>query len=54
MPAAILADLLGIHIATAAYWVSYVKRDWADYVAARAVDISVKQGLVTENSVTAE
>ncbi|HEV3169947.1 MAG TPA: hypothetical protein VGZ32_06390 [Actinocrinis sp.] len=38
MPAAILADLLGIHIATAAYWVSYVKRDWADYVAARAVD----------------
>lgn len=35
MPASVLAELLGIHIGTAVYWVSYAKRDWAEYVAAR-------------------
>ena len=35
LPAAVLADLLGMHINTAVRWVKYVGRDWADYIAAR-------------------
>jgi len=30
LPAAVLADLLGMHINTAVRWVKYVGRDWAD------------------------
>jgi hypothetical protein len=36
--AAILADLLGMHINTAIRWVRYAGRDWADYLAARAAE----------------
>jgi hypothetical protein len=36
LPAAILADLLGLHINTAVRWVKRAKRDWASYLAARA------------------
>lgn len=36
LPAPILADLLGLHIATAVRWVKYAKRDWHSYVAERA------------------
>ena len=35
-PAAILADLLGLHVNTAVRWVNYARRDWTDYLAARA------------------
>lgn len=35
LPAAVLADLLGIHITTAVRWSKLVKRDWASYLAAR-------------------
>jgi hypothetical protein len=35
LPAAILADLLGIHRHTAVRWVAYARRDWAEYLAAR-------------------
>lgn len=35
LPAAILADLLGMHIHTAVRWVTYTRRDWTDYLAAR-------------------
>ncbi len=38
LPAAILADLLGMHVHTAVRWVTYARRDWADYLAARAED----------------
>jgi hypothetical protein len=31
-------DLLGMHINTAVRWVKYVGRDWADYIAARAIE----------------
>jgi hypothetical protein len=38
LPAAILADLLGVHINTAIRWVTYARRDWADFLAARAAE----------------
>ncbi len=38
LPAAILADLLGLHVNTAVRWVNYARRDWTDYLAARATD----------------
>jgi hypothetical protein len=36
LPAPVVADALGIHIETATRWSKYAKRDWADYLAARA------------------
>jgi hypothetical protein len=36
LPAAILADLLGLHINTAVRWVKRARQDWASYLAARA------------------
>jgi hypothetical protein len=36
LPAPVLADLLGLHITTAVKWVRLVRRDWTDYLAARA------------------
>jgi hypothetical protein len=38
LPAAILADVLGMHINTAVRWVVYARRDWAEYLAARAAE----------------
>lgn len=38
LPAAILAGLLGMHVNTAVRWVTYARRDWAGYLAARAAD----------------
>jgi hypothetical protein len=38
LPAAVLADLLGMHINTAVRWTTYARRDWAEYLAARAAD----------------
>ena len=35
LPAAILADLLGLHINTAVRWVQHARRDWASSLAAR-------------------
>ncbi len=35
LPAAILADLLGLHVNTAVRWVTYARRDWTGYLAAR-------------------
>jgi hypothetical protein len=35
LPAAVLADLLGIDIATATRWAGYAKRDWQTYLADR-------------------
>lgn len=37
LPAAVLADLLGMHTTTAVYWGRLAKRDWDGYIAARAV-----------------
>ncbi|HUY52106.1 MAG TPA: hypothetical protein VMV92_41460 [Streptosporangiaceae bacterium] len=39
LPAAILADLLGLHINTAVRWVTYARKDWTDYLADRAADL---------------
>ena len=44
LPAAIIADLLGMHINTAIRWVRYAGRDWADYLAARAAEQDKKSG----------
>lgn len=38
LPAAVLADLLDIHLHTAIHWVKHAQRDWADYIAARAAE----------------
>lgn len=40
LPAAILADLLGLHVNTAVRWVTYARRDWTDYLALRAAEHS--------------
>jgi hypothetical protein len=40
LPAPVLAELLDLHISTAVRWVTYVKRDWTDYLAARAAEIT--------------
>jgi hypothetical protein len=40
LPAAILADLLGLHVNTAVRWVTYARRDWAGYLASRAADLA--------------
>ena len=40
LPAAILADLLGLHVNTAVRWVTYARRDWADYLASRTADLA--------------
>ncbi|MGQ0480971.1 MAG: hypothetical protein ACT4O0_08090 [Pseudonocardia sp.] len=36
IPAPIAADLLGLQVATAARWAAFTRRDWPDYLAARA------------------
>jgi hypothetical protein len=36
LPAAVLGPLLGLHPHTAVHWTNLVKRDWTDYIAARA------------------
>jgi hypothetical protein len=40
LPAAILADFLGLHINTAVRWVTYARKDWTDYLAARDADLA--------------
>jgi hypothetical protein len=37
LPAAIFANLVGLHITTAERWAKLARRDWADYLEARAV-----------------
>jgi len=34
-----MADLLAMHVSTAVRWVTYARRDWAAYLAARADDL---------------
>ncbi|MFG2440544.1 hypothetical protein [Streptomyces sp. NPDC048508] len=36
LPNPILADVTGMHRHTALRWVAYARRDWVEYVAARA------------------
>ncbi len=43
LPAAIMADLLGMHVSTAVRWVTYARRDWAAYLAIRAADQKEKK-----------
>ncbi|MFB9831559.1 hypothetical protein [Actinoallomurus acaciae] len=45
LPVPIVADLLGIHIETAARWSKYAKREWIDYLTARAEDQKAVQAL---------
>jgi hypothetical protein len=40
LPAAVLADFLGVHVNTAVRWVSYARQDWAAYLAARDADLA--------------
>ena len=40
LPAAILADLLGMHVNTAVRWVIHARKDWTDYLASRATDLA--------------
>ena len=39
LPAAVLADLLGIHIHTAESWGRYAQQDWAAYLYARQTTV---------------
>jgi hypothetical protein len=48
LPAAVLADLLDIHLHTAIRWVKHARRDWADYLAARAAEQAEKAGQAWE------
>lgn len=43
LPSPILADVTGMHRHTALCWVAYARRDWAEYLAARAEDEANKQ-----------
>jgi hypothetical protein len=36
LPAAVIADLFGLHISTATRWTKLAKRDWVDYLTERA------------------
>ncbi|MGH3925181.1 MAG: hypothetical protein ACRDTT_20360 [Pseudonocardiaceae bacterium] len=36
IPAPVAADLLGLRVDTAAQWAARTRRDWTDYLAARA------------------
>jgi hypothetical protein len=38
LPAAVLADFLGIHVNTATRWVNYARQDWTAYLAAHEAD----------------
>lgn len=38
LPSPILADVTGMHRHTALRWVAYARRDWAEYLSARAQD----------------
>ena len=40
LPSRILADMTGMHRHTALRWVAFARRDWADYLAARAADLT--------------
>jgi hypothetical protein len=40
LPTAVLADVLGMHTLTAERWAALAKRDWAAYIAERAVELS--------------
>jgi integrase len=44
LPAAVLADFLGIHVNTAARWVTYARQDWTAYLAARDADLNSAPG----------
>lgn len=43
LPAAILADLLGVHVSTATKWAEIAGRPWGDYPALRAQDSSTRR-----------
>ncbi|MEU5115082.1 hypothetical protein AB0G64_26690 [Streptomyces longwoodensis] len=36
LPASVLADFAGTSISNATRWTGYARRDWLDYIAARA------------------
>jgi hypothetical protein len=40
LPAAVLADFLGLHVNTAVRWVTYARKDWTDYLAACDADLA--------------
>jgi hypothetical protein len=40
LPAAVLADFLGIHVNTAVRWVTCARKDWTAYLAARDADLA--------------
>jgi hypothetical protein len=40
LPAAVIADFLGIHVSTAVRWVTYARQDWTAYLAARDADLA--------------
>ena len=40
LPAAVVADLLGIHEVTATRWAHRTKRDWHSYLSIRRTDIN--------------
>jgi hypothetical protein len=47
-PAPVAADLLGLGVDTAAQWAARTRRDWTDYLAARAQDLHQPSDLHTD------
>jgi hypothetical protein len=52
LPSPILADLTGMHRHTAIRWVAYARRDWAEYLAARAEDEAEQRSVQVGNPPT--
>lgn len=44
LPAAVVADLFGVHISSATAWAQYTQHRWDDYLAARTPEITEKPG----------
>ncbi|MFF0572148.1 hypothetical protein ACFYT7_31555 [Streptomyces sp. NPDC004041] len=40
LPSPVLADVTGMHRHTVLRWVTYARRDWAEYLAARAEEVT--------------
>jgi len=43
IPPTVLADLLGLHVSTTIRWATVARRDWSDYLAARADDYQERE-----------
>jgi len=52
LPAAILADAIGMNTRTALRWSKLVQRDWTDYLAIRNEEVNNSQPIIAASRVT--